>query len=475
MAERLEADICIIGAGSGGLTVAAGAARLGQRTVLFERDRMGGECLNNGCVPSKALLAAAKAAKAVRQASRFGIRTAPPEVDFAQVRAQVQAAIASIAPHDSVERFEGLGVRVIRAEARFAGPREVEGGGVRVRARRIVIATGSKPVVPPVPGLEAVPYFTNETLFDNPVLPGHLVVVGGGPVGIEMAQAHALLGSRVTLIETGRILARSEPEMTAILRAGLERDGVAFREGSQVVRVEQDGPGVAAVVAGASGEERIGGSHLLVATGRRPNVAGLDLERAGISVDPVSGLQVDARLRTSNRRVYAVGDAAGAPFFTHRAGYQGGIVIRNALFRLPARADRQPLPAVTYTDPELASAGLTEAEARAAHGEIKVLRADFRDNDRAVTEGETEGRIKIIARRNGKILGASILGPHAGELIQVWGLAMSRGLKIGAIAGMIAPYPTFGEISKAAAGSFYEDVVFGPRARWLVRFLGRFG
>ena len=475
MPERLEADICIIGAGSGGLSVAAGAARLGARTVVFERARMGGECLNTGCVPSKALLAAAKAAKVARQAGRFGVHAAQPAIDFAQVRRHVQAVIDAIAPHDSVERFEGLGVHVIRAEARFAGPREVEGGGVLVRARRIVIATGSTPVIPPITGLDTVPFLTNETLFDNADLPEHLIIIGGGPVGIEMAQAHALLGARVTVIQSGTILPREDPELTRMLRACLEQDGIVFREQSKVVRVERAGPDFAVYLANEGGGERIEGSHLLVATGRTPMVQGLDLNRAGIAGDPKKGIQVDARLRTTNPRVYAVGDATGAPFFTHRAGHQAGILIRNALFRLPARADRQPMPAVTYTDPELASIGLTEAPARAVHGRIRVLRARFDANDRARTDGEADGLLKLVVRPNGRILGVSILGPHAGELIQVWSLAMTRGLKVGAVANTIVPYPTFGEASKAAAGSFYEDVVFGLWARRIVKLLGRLG
>ncbi|MBK1659630.1 dihydrolipoyl dehydrogenase family protein [Paracraurococcus ruber] len=471
-----DVDICVIGAGSAGLSVAAGSAQLGASTVLVERGRMGGDCLNTGCVPSKALLAAGKAARRRRDAAPFGVTYAPPGVDFPAVQRHVQEVIAAIAPNDSVERFEGLGVRVVKGSARFTGPREVAVGGTRIRARRFVVATGSSAAVPPVPGLDQVPFLTNETLFENPELPRHLLVIGGGPIGIEMAQAHRALGAEVTVLEAARILPKDDPELVALLRQRLETDGIAIREGARLARVELGVDGeLAAVLDTEHGEERVAGSHLLVAAGRRPNLVGLGLEAAGIAHGP-RGITVDARLRTSNRRVFAIGDVAGGPQFTHVAGYHAGIVIRNALFLLPARVDYRAMPWVTYTEPELAQVGLTEAAARTAHVEdVVVLRWPFQENDRAQAERETFGLVKAVTTRSGRILGASILGAGAGELIQVWVLAIGQGLNIKALAGMIAPYPTLGEASKRAAGSFFTPKLFGERTRRLVHRLARLG
>ncbi|HYE50234.1 MAG TPA: FAD-dependent oxidoreductase [Azospirillaceae bacterium] len=476
MADIIEADICVIGAGSGGLSVAAGAAQLGQRTVLLERHRMGGDCLNTGCVPSKALLAAARAAQAVRAAGRFGVQAGEPRVDYARVHAHVREVIAAIEPNDSVERFTGLGVTVIKSHGRFTGPATVESDDGRVvRARRFVVATGSRAAVPPIPGLDRVPYLTNETLFDRTTLPGHLVVIGGGPIGLEMAQAHRLLGARVTVLERFAILPKDDPELVAIVRRRLADDGVDLREQAEILRVEPGtGGGATVVVNGPGGEERIACDALLVAAGRKPNVEGLGLEIAGIDYD-AKGIAVDAGLRTSNRRVYAVGDVAGGPQFTHVAGYHAGIVVRRALFRLPAKVDYKALPWVTYTEPELAQVGLTEAQARERFGDVAVLRWPFHENDRAQAEREKEGLVKAVVRRNGRILGAGIAGPHAGELVQSWGLAISAGLKIKAFTGVIAPYPTLGEASKRAASSFYTPGLFSDRTRKLVRFLSRFG
>jgi pyruvate/2-oxoglutarate dehydrogenase complex dihydrolipoamide dehydrogenase (E3) component len=330
--------------------------------------------------------------------------------------------------------------------------------------------------VPPIPGLERVPYFTNETVFENTELPRHLIIIGGGPIGLEMAQAHRALGSEVTVLEAFRILPKDDPELALMLRERLVGDGIAIREQVTIARVEPEDAGVAAVIESADGgRERIVGSHLLVAAGRRPNVADLDLEKAGIDHGP-KGIGVDARLRTTNRTVFAIGDVAGGPQFTHVAGYHAGIVIRNALFRQPAKVDYRSLPWVTYTDPEFAHVGLTEEQARAAHGDdITVLRWPYHENDRAQTEREAHGLLKAVTTRSGKILGASILGAQAGELIQVWVLAIGQGLNIKALAGMIAPYPTLGEVSKRAAGSFFTPKLFSPRTRKLVRFLSWFG
>jgi len=469
---EVRCDLCVIGAGSGGLSVAAGAAQMGADTVLIERGAMGGDCLNTGCVPSKALIAAAKAAEAVRRAGRFGVNGHEPAVDFSAVHRHVRAVIDSIAPHDSQERFEGLGVRVIRAAARFTGPDAVEAGGTVVRARRFVLATGSRPAVPPVPGLADVPFLTNETLFERSAAPEHLIILGGGPIGVEMAQAHRRLDARVTVLEKGTLLPKDDPELVEIVRRRLAVEGVHTIESAAVARVERAGNGIAVRLEDG---RRIEGSDLLVAAGRAPNVEGLGLDAAGIACTD-RGVEVDARLRTTNRRVFAVGDVTGGPAFTHVAGQQASIVIKNALFRLPAKVDYGALPWVTYSDPELAQVGMTEAAARERHGDaIRVLRAPFSGNDRARTEDAAEGLVKLVATRRGRLLGAGIVGPQAGEQIALWCLAVAKGMGVGDIANLTLPYPTLAEAGKRAAGGFYTPTLFGPRTRRLVRLLNWFG
>jgi pyruvate/2-oxoglutarate dehydrogenase complex dihydrolipoamide dehydrogenase (E3) component len=470
MAE-IRTDICVIGAGSGGLSVAAGAAQMGASTVLIERGVMGGDCLNYGCVPSKSMIAAGRAADTIRHAGRFGVNGHEPEIDFGRVHDHIHGVIAAIAPNDSVERFEGLGVKVIQADARFTSPDTVEAGGTTIKARRFVLATGSRASNPPIPGLADVPFLTNETIFERKAAPEHLIVIGGGPIGVEMAQAHRRLGAAITVLQKGSILPKDDPDLVAVVRDRLTAEGVDLREDADIASVQRHGNGIAAVLADGT---RIEGSDLLVAAGRQANVDGLGLEAAGIEFSS-KGVKTDARLRTTNRRVFAVGDVAGGPQFTHIAGYHAGIVIRNILFRLPAKVDYSALPWVTYTDPELAHAGLTESQAREAHKDIRVLTWNFEENDRAQAEREVEGKVKVLTLPNGRILGASIVGPHAGELIQVWCLAISQKLKIGAIASMIAPYPTLGEASKRAAGAFYTPKLFSGRTRGLVRFLSWFG
>ena len=475
MTTLLTPDICVIGGGSGGLTVAAGAAAFGVPVVLVEKGRMGGDCLNYGCVPSKALIAAARRADAMRNAAQFGIADVEPEVDFREVHRHVHSVIAAIAPNDSVERFQALGVHVVSAEARFRDRRTVIAGDFEIRARRFVVATGSSPLVPPIPGLDEVGYLTNETVFDLKRLPGHLVIVGGGPVGIELAQAHRRLGSRVTVVEGAVALGREDPELAAIALRRIRADGVEIRENAKVVRVEKRGRnGVRVYVEQEGAVATVDGTHLLLAVGRAANVAGLDLEKAGVRFDN-KGVKVSDKLRTSNRRVYAVGDAAGGLQFTHVAGYHGGLVLRPLLFRLAARENRAIIPRVTYADPEIAQVGMTEAEARAKHGRIGVLRWPYSENDRAQAERQTEGFVKVLADKGGRILGVGIVGANADELISLWALAISRGLRLRDMTGFVPPYPTMSEIGKRAAISYFAPAARRPVVRWLLRLLRRFG
>ena len=473
MSPLLTPDICVIGGGTGGLVVAAGCSQLGASTVLIESHRMGGDCLNTGCVPSKSLLAAAHAAIAYRRAASFGLEQAAPRIDFARVQQHVRGVIEAIAPNDSEERFIGLGVNVLREQARFTAPDEVLAGDTRIRARRFVIATGSAAFVPPVPGLADLPYLTNETIFDIERLPDHLLIMGGGPIGCELAQAFVRLGAQVSLVEMTSILPKDDPELSDVVRRALLADGVRLHEGHKVVRAAGTGNKITLEIEKSGSRQTLEGSHLLVAAGRRPRVAGLGLDLARVAHSD-KGITVDRRLRTSNKRIFAVGDVLGGPQFTHLAAYHAGIVIRNALFRLPAKADLSALPWVTFTDPELAHVGLSEAAARAT-GDIRILRWPLSENDRAQAEHRHEGFIKVVTSAKGRILGADIVGPSAGEMIHLWTLAVSQKMKIGAVAGMIAPYPTLAEIGKRAAGNYYMAKLFSPGTKRLVRFLARFG
>jgi len=475
MMRLLKPDICVIGAGSAGLSVAAGAAQLGAETVLIEAGEMGGDCLNYGCVPSKALLAAAKAAVQHRAAAGFGIDFSPMHVDRKRVQAHIKEVIAAIAPHDSVERFEGLGVTVLRSWAKFVDKRTVEAGDVRIRARRFVLATGSSAFIPPIAGVDQVPYLTNETVFDHIAEISDLIVLGGGPIGVELAQGFARLGAKVQLVEMARLLPRDDAQAVELVRASLVRDGVALHDGSAATEVQRAGDRIRLAIRAANGETRwLEGAHLLVAVGRRPRVDNMGLEQAGIAATP-KGVQVDAGLRTANRRVYAIGDCNGGPAFTHVAGHQAGLVIRSALFRLPVSFDARALPWVTYSDPELAQVGMTEEAARREHSDVVVTHQPAAGNDRARTERHEEGFLKIVSDRRGRVLGVTIVGVQAGELLAPWCLALARGLKLSALAGPMLPYPTLSEMGKRAAGQFYAGRLFSPATRRLVRVLRWFG
>ncbi len=476
MEEVLKPDLCVIGAGSGGLAVAAAAAQLGVPVVLIEKGRMGGNSLNYGCIPSKALLAAAKRAEAVRTASNFGIDVIEAQIDHRGVHDHVHGAIAAVSPNDSIERFTGLGVRVIQASASFLDKFTVEAGRVLVRARRFVIATGSVPVVPPIPGLDEVPYLTNETIFDVSERIQHLIVLGGGSTGLELAQAHRMLGSHVTVFDIGDMIAEEDKEASRVIFKRFEDTQLMLFPNTRVDRVERSVQGVAAHFNKDGETVLVKATHLLVATGRKPNVKALSLDRAGVAFTE-EGIKVNDQLRTTNRRIYAVGDVIGGPKYAHLADFQASVVIRNAIFRLKPDANAVHIPRVLYTEPELAQVGLTEEEAhkRYRRRSIRIYRWPYADNDRAQCEKKTEGFIKVITKRNGTILGCTIVGADAGELLQLWVIAMARDIKIGELTSLVLPYPTLSELSKQVAFAHYAPALAKGWIRHVIGLLRKFG
>ncbi|WP_319486914.1 FAD-dependent oxidoreductase [uncultured Cohaesibacter sp.] len=489
MSEQIRADICVIGAGSGGLTVAAAMAAFGETVVLFEKGDMGGDCLNTGCVPSKAMIAAAKRAQSMREASQFGVSSVEPRVDYRAVHDHIHSVIAAIAPNDSVERFESLGVQVIKSAARFKDKRTVVSadGEIEVKARAFVIATGSSPAIPPISGLDTVDYLTNETLFSLTERPERLVIIGGGPIGLELAQAQRRLGAEVVVLEAFSLLSREDPELSSLVGDRLRREGITIHEGAKITRIDPPtnperhpyGARIHFSVSQEGGEDQAGeeildASHLLVATGRTANVDGLGLETAGIGYDR-HGITVKPTLRTSNRRVYAIGDVTGGMQFTHVAGYHAGLVVRNILFRLGAKEDLGILPRVTFTDPELAHVGYDEGQARRKFSKIRILRWPYGDNDRAQAERQTGGFIKIILNRKGVVIGASVVGANAGEIINMWALIVSQKMNIKAVTGYVSPYPTFSEIGRRAAISSFADLPAKSGVRSIISLLKKFG
>jgi pyruvate/2-oxoglutarate dehydrogenase complex dihydrolipoamide dehydrogenase (E3) component len=468
--NHIKTDVLVIGAGSGGLAFAAGASQMGAGVVLLEGHRMGGDCLNYGCVPSKALLASARAAHAQAHSAAFGIADVAPRIDYGASRDHVGDIIAQIEPMDSQARFEGFGVRVIREYGRFISPTKVQAGETIITARRFVIATGSSPLVPPIPGLDRVPFETNETLIGMRARPAHLLIIGGGPVGMEMAQAHIRLGSRVTVIEGARVLGRDDPELAAIVLDSLREEGVEIAEDALAAEIR----GRAGAIEIEARDGRVfTGTHLLLAAGRKANVDRLDLATAGIETSR-TGIRVNAGLRSSNRRVYAIGDVTGGMQFTHVAGYQAGVIIRSILLGLPSRASTAHIPWASYTDPELAQIGLNEADARTVHGDrLKIARFDFAHNDRAIAERRTKGLIKVMVVR-GRPVGVSIVGHQAGELISLWSLVLANNLKMRQVAAMVSPYPTIGEVNKRVAGAYFALGLFdNPMVKHVVRMVQR--
>jgi pyruvate/2-oxoglutarate dehydrogenase complex dihydrolipoamide dehydrogenase (E3) component len=477
--SELTPNLCVIGAGVGGLSAAAAGAAMGAPVVLIEKARIGGQNLNTGSVPSKALRAAAQYSDAIRGGARFGVKSVRSGIDFAAVNGHVRSAIEAIAPQESTERFIGLGVRVVTGAAQFKDANTVAVGDLAIKARRFIMATGSSPLIPTIAGLSETPYLTPETIFDLADCPRHLIVIGAGRIGLELAQTFRRLGSDVTVLEAVVPLKREDRECAQVVLDALMREGVRLRAGVRIVQVRRVLARVQVVIAeaddaGSDGEMMIEGSHLLLAVGRRPNVDNLDLDAAGIRYGP-DGIVVDKGLRTTNKNVYAIGDVIGGARSVHAASYQAGLVVRNALFRNPVTIDHRVIPRVAFTDPELAQVGLVEDEARARAGAIRILRWPYRENDRAVTAAVTDGYIKVITDRGGAILGATIVGTTASENIATWALAITQKLNIAALAGLVVPYPTYAEAGKRAAITYFMGGLTSTRVRRIIGWLRRFG
>jgi len=468
--EKIKADICIIGAGAGGLTVAATAAQMGASVVLIEQHKMGGDCLNTGCVPSKSLLAAAKAAKLCVNAKKFGIHVDSIQINFQEVMSHVKKSIDTIEKHDSIERFEKLGVNVIKKKGSFIDAKTVVAGACHVQAKRFVIATGSSPVIPDIIGMEKISYLTNETIFELQEKPEHLIVIGGGPIGCELSQAFSLLGTQVTLLEAFTLLPKDDKALVSNLREQLIADGMAIYENCKIVDVHQKENKIEIKIDQQNKTQIISGSHLLIATGRKANIADLNLSAAKVNTTQ-KGIVVDNRLRTSNKHIYAIGDCIGQYQFTHIAGYHASIITRNILFRLPAKINYQAVPWVTYTTPELAHVGLSKEEASKAHAKINVLHYALSENDRAIVENKTNGTIKAITTSKGKILGVSILAEESGELLLPWIMAIQHNRKINEFVSVITPYPTMSEMNRQVASEFYKPIIFSKWVRRLVKVL----
>jgi pyruvate/2-oxoglutarate dehydrogenase complex dihydrolipoamide dehydrogenase (E3) component len=467
-----EFDFVIIGGGAGGLVVAAGGAALGAKVALVEKHRLGGDCLWYGCVPSKTLIKSARIAHEMRHADRWALPAVAPAVDLARVMERVAEVIRGIEPNDSPERFRGLGVDVIIGDGRFTGRGVFAVDGRRLTARHFVIATGSRPAVPPIPGLETTPFLTNETIFDLRENVPHLLVVGSGPVGCEMAQAFRRLGSAVTVVDIApSILPREDRDLAAIVQHRLVDEGVRYHLKAQVVDVAGSKGEVRMTLRGADGStQTLVASHLLLAAGRRANVEGLGLDAAGVAVE--QGRIVSTNLVTTNPRILVAGDVAGAQQFTHVAEHHAGIVLRRAIFRMAWARPSKVIPWCTYTDPELARVGLSETEAKQQGVAHRVYTFPFADNDRARAEGETEGLAKIVTDPRGRLLGAAIVGLHAGELIAEYALALTRGMKAADISGTIHTYPTLAQINRRVADQRLKEGLTPSSKAWIRRVFG---
>jgi len=474
MPQPLTPDLCVIGAGPGGLAAAAKAASYGVSVVLVERGRMGGQSLSHGTLPLKALCSAAKRFHDIKNAWRFGVKAADFSVNHREVSEFIEGIVAEASPNTSPERFTALGADIVRASAKFVDANTIAAGDFEIKARRIIIATGSSPLIPPIPGIDRVPYFTNETIFLHKHRIPHLLIAGGSSSALEFAQAYRRLGSDVTVIASGSILPRDDQELRNYLVKCLKEDGIRIVENARIERVEPFGSNIQTVFAVLGKSYALEGTHLLLSMGSAPNIAGLNLDAAGIK-HSAQGIPVTRGMRTTNKKVYAIGDVTGQTDYAHAASHHADVAIKNALFRLPVRAQNATLPWATFTDPELAHVGMTEEAARDDYGRLSILRWPYRENERAQAERQTGGFLKVVASQRGTILGAGIVGAQAGEVIQMWSLAMQKGISISAMASTISPYPTLGEINKMAAESYFLPHAQSQFARRVIGLLAKLG
>lgn len=461
-------NLVVVGGGTAGLVAAAGAAGLGAKVALVEKHLLGGDCLVTGCVPSKAIIRSARAAAEAKGAERLGVHTGDVTVNFPAIMERMRMRRSEIARHDAAKRFKDLGVDVYLGEGRFTGEDTVEVGGKTLQFARAVVATGAKAAVPPIPGLDDVEVLTNQSLFSLTEQPESLVVVGGGPIGCEMAQSFARFGTKVTLVEAGpRIMGNDDPKAAEIVAASIERDGVDLRLSSKVAKFEREGDRTKVLIDTESGQQSVTATHVLLAIGRAPNVNGLGLESAGVEFDRRKGVIVDDRLRTSNSRIFAAGDVASKYQFTHAADFLSRTVLRNALFFGRAKASDLVIPWATYTDPEVAHVGLTEALAKEEGKDYSVIEIDLTDNDRAVLEGETEGFVKIVHDKKGRILGGTVVASHAGEMIGELVTAVQHGTTLGTLSSVIHPYPTVADSIRRAGDQFNRTKLTPWKAKML--------
>lgn len=463
-------DLVVLGGGTAGLVSAAGGAFLGAKVALVERDKLGGDCLYYGCVPSKALIKSAKIASLMRRAKEFGINEVPVEVDFPAVMERMRNAIQTISPHDDPARFRKMGVMVYLGNAAsFNSPHEVAVDGEVLKAKSVIIATGSHSIVPPIEGIQETGYITHVEALELKELPRSIVIVGAGPIGVEFAQLFARFGSRVTLISSRPApLPHEDDDVRFALRHYLEADGIDFKGGYRAVSVRRENGEKVVVASNKRGESiEARGEEIFIAAGRAPTVDGLGLENAGIELDG-KGIKVDEHLRTTAPNVYAAGDITGKYLFTHIADFQAKTALSNALFPVKTKINYRVIPWATFTDPEVARVGLTETEARAEHSEVQVFSYPFNDLDRAITDGETNGFVKIVTGNKGKILGGHIIGPEAGNLIHEIVLAMQNDIPVQGLSRTIHVYPTLSEGIKRASDSYYREKLFTERNRKLL-------
>lgn len=469
----IKTELCIIGGGAAGLSLAAGAAQLGINVLLVEADKMGGDCLNYGCVPSKSLLAIAKQYYNALKQEKLGVQITQSSLDFQKVREHIQLAIATIEPHDSVERFESLGCQVIIGTARFIDDKTLAVNDTEIKASKFIIATGSKPFIPKIKGLDQINYHTNENIFDLECLPKHLMIIGGGPIACELGQAFAMLGSQVSIIARNGLLKRDEEDCVEIIRQSMLSMNIKLYEHTEIKSTAELNDRKVIVIEHNNEQQILTGSTLLIATGRLAATKKLLLENAKVNCDAKGIIKVNTSLQTSNPSIYAMGDVIGETPFTHMASYHASLLIKHLLFRMRSKLQYDYMPWVTYTEPQLAHVGLTTKQAKSKGIPIVTTELNYSEIDRAICEGDLNGKIKVISDKKGKVLGVSIVGAQSGELISLWVMAVKEKMTLRKITDLIIPYPTLSELNKRVASKFYQEKLFSNKVRKLVQWIKR--